>query len=301
MERPSITPPLGEIRSSQGENKQSSLVIAAETISEIAKNYSYNAAVQYLKLWEFMRDTGFGIKDILPALEKWPYDSEEFIRIHHVGNCINFAKLTQAELTQKGVHTLIIGKYPEPGEFTPTQEAFFVYRHFSLLYPDISIPDTFHLYMFEPGWRIPTAIDLTSGAITDTERLVFITHHSSDEGICQQLTNKNNNKSRQRRLDLHLLDQGGLELYNKRLLRFPRKLEIISPIREGQPIFRVFYNTNTHKFMSNIKGLPEFEANQITTQRNNWLSATFNRPDFKAELIDLDMFIKALPEGFWVR
>ena len=70
MERPSITPPLGEIRSSQGENKQSSLVIAAETISEIAKNYSYNAAVQYLKLWEFMRDTGFGIKDILPALEK---------------------------------------------------------------------------------------------------------------------------------------------------------------------------------------------------------------------------------------
>ncbi len=269
-----------------------------EILLGIARDYTFNSFSHFLTLAEKIQ-TDDDIKNAVRILEEWDYRPLDYISLCRSGNCVDFAVLAQQRLLDVGIPTMVIGKLPEEAEFTSEQRVIMGYRHTSLLYIN-GHQGTDRYFMFEPGWKFPEPIDLSPGITVRNNDWEFHTESIDARELHQGTYNVKKMKKGQRIFDLTPLSVPTLSGLTKKLMRIPRKMELINRFGMGDTqVLR--YDPITKMFSSTISELPRvFMPEDLNQVQKNLINQIFDNPNTVAELQAITNLLRGLPEDFWI-
>lgn len=171
------------------ENLERQLKKISEVLLHISKKYNFSTFSHFGKLVELVHQSGNDPMRAKELLEKWDYSSLDFIKKEECGNCVDFAVLCQSMLFNVGIPVTIIGKYPDPIEFSKKQIGFMGYRHTSLLYAN-GFKDL-ELFMLEPGWKFPKPINIRPESPSGNSDWQFKTLGITSNELVRQIYNVN--------------------------------------------------------------------------------------------------------------
>ena len=269
----------------------------SDVLANISRTYGFSTFTHFRTLATLATESGIRPEEWSVALDGWDYNPEVYLEQHKRGNCVDFASFSRRVLSQEAnLHCDVIGTRPSSA-YTDAQRTFMRFRHTSL-----------HAIMngaavlFEPGWKIPTAVPL---APLHRQTVVlpwrFTTTEHTAETIVQELVSPSGHAFT-RTFDTIPLEVKSSSQLTKNLLRIPRRLEMLSPMQdEGVPDLVIGFNHKTSALTSNIDQLPnEFGPEDIPSRINQSISDIFGY-DVKEELLISLGFRRALPDSFWVR
>lgn len=282
------------------ENIEQQLEKASEILLKISESNNFSTFSHFGKLVELVNESGGDPTNSRILLEKWDYSPLDFIQTEKCGNCVDFAVLGQKMLLDAGIPTSIIGKYPDPKEFSETQIDFMGYRHTSLLYANKS--KDLELFMFEPGWKFPKPIAVTPGIISGNQDWQFETVRIDNNELVQKTYNMNKKKYGERIFSIHPLGVDFCRQLTKRLIRIPRKLEAVNELKDGVPTYFIRFDPHKQILTTNLSGIEgEFLPDQLSTDQTELLETSFEQQGLVEYLSNIINFYKSLPNDFWIK
>jgi hypothetical protein len=282
-----------------GENLEFQLEKIRLVLLEISRNHYFNSFSHFEKLADIVAKTKTAPADTIESLGKWNYESSAFIKTERCGNCNDFAVLCQKMLSDIGVPTTIIGRFPDKKDFTKKQINFLRYRHLCLLYANES--NGLKVFTLEPSWKFSEPILINQGATSiykDWESEIL---QINEFGFTQRAYSPKKNVYRERLFDIHPLSIDFCRELTKRLIRVPRKLQILSTKNEPVNQF-IRLDPIKQTFTTNIGGIDgEFLPNTISLKQSKVIEDTLGHPKLIERLSKVLNFIKSLPTDFWIK
>lgn len=281
------------------ENLESQLRKISEVLLRISQDYRFSTFSHFGELADMADKTHNGTSDGVDLLEKWDYESLDFIQRQKSGNCVDFTILCKKMLDDVKVPTTIIGRFPEEKDYTKRQANFLKFRHITPMYANES--DGLKVFVLEPSWKFSKPVPIIPGAssvykdwnseITNIEGVNFI----------QKAYNPQKNKHRERLFDIHPLDADWCRQLTKRFIQVPRELKILNT-RDEEIIQFVKFDPKKQIFTTNINGVDrEFLPDSINSEQSKLLDEVLEYPGLLEYLSKVFNFIKSLPNDFWVR
>lgn len=280
-------------------NLESQLGKISEVLLRISEDYRFNTFSHFGKLADIANETHVDSFGSVGLLEKWGYESLNFIQREKSGNCVDFAILCQKMLADVGVPTTIIGRFPEEKDYTKRQADFLKFRHITPMYANES--DGLKVFVLEPSWKFSKPVPVVPGVpsvykdwnseIVSVEGTKFI----------QKAYNPQKNKRRERLFDIHPLDIDWCRQLTKRFIQVPRELKILNT-RDEEIIQFVKFDSKRQIFTTNIDGVDkEFLPDFISPEQSKLLEEVLEYPELLKYLSKVFDFIKSLPSDFWVK
>ena len=281
------------------ESLESQLEKIRMVLLEISRNYYFSTFSHFEKLADMATEAMTPPAGIIELLEKWNYESVAFIKTEKCGNCNDFAVLFHLMLLEVGVPTTIIGRFPDKKDFTRQQIDFLQYRHLCLLYANES--NGLKIFTLEPSWKFSEPIPISPGATSiykDWESEIL---QVSEFEFTQRAHNPKKNVYRERLYDIHPLSIDFCRELTKRLIRVPRKLQILNTKNEPTNQF-IRLDPVKQTFTTNIKGIDgEFLPDMISLEQSKIIEDTLGQPGLIERLSKVLNFIKSLPPDFWIQ
>jgi hypothetical protein len=273
---------------------------ASEILLDISEHNSFSTFSHFGKLAEAADAAHGSPASAIELLSEWNYDSLDFIKKGGHGNCVDFAILGQKMLLDSGIPTTIIGKIPEKDEYSQEQIDFMHYRHTSLLYANES-EGNLKLFMFEPGWKFPRAITIDPGVVSGNEDWRFETLGIDGGEFTQRTYYVHKKKYGERVFDTRPLGVDYCQNLTKRLIRVPRKLELVNRLVAGVPTCYVRFDPRKETLTTNIVSIGgEFLPEHLSTEQRRLLDDSFEQPEVADYFVGIIKFWKSLPPEFWV-
>jgi hypothetical protein len=281
------------------ENLESQLKKISEVLLRISQDYRFNTFSHFGKLADLANETHADLSGSVGLLEKWDYESPDFIQREKSGNCVDFAVLCQKMLADIGVPTTIIGRFPEEKDYTKRQAEFLKFRHISPMYANES--NGLKVFVLEPSWKFSKPVPVIPGASSVYKD--WNSEIASVEGakFIQKAYNPQKNKRRERLFDIHPLSVEWCQQLTKHFIQIPRELKILNT-RDEEVIQFLKFDPKRQIFTTNIDGVDkEFLPGSINPEQAKLLEDVLEYPGLLEYLSKVSNFIKSLPSDFWVK
>lgn len=280
-------------------NLESQLKKISSVLLKISKNNYFNTFSHFGKLADMASEASINQADSVDLLEKWDYESLDFIKMEKCGNCVDFAILCKKMLLDVGVPTTIIGRFPEKKDFTKRQVDFMKYRHITPLYANES--NGLNVYILEPSWKFSKPIAVSQGVSSIYKDWKSEISNINGTEFTQKAYNPQKNIHRERLFDIRPLNIDSCCQLTKRLIRIPRKLQILNKKNE-EIIQFVKFDSNKQIFATNVTGVVnEFLPNFISLEQARLLEGTLEYPGLIKYLSKIYNFLQFLPNDFWIK
>lgn len=281
------------------ENLESQLSKIFEVLLNISANDRFDTFSHFAKLADISAREGVDSAHSVELLEKWDYESLDFIQKEKSGNCVDFALLCQKILADVGVPTTIIGRFPEKNDYTTKQADFLKYRHIAPMYANES--DGLKVFILEPSWKFSKPVPITIGVPSVYKDWVSEVSAINGTQFIQKAHNPQKNKHRERLYDIHPLDIDFCRQLTKRFIRVPRELKILNT-KDEDVIQFIKFEPKKQIFITNINGVEsEFLPSSIDPEQAKILEETLEQPGLIEYLSKVFDFIKSLPNDFWIK